>query len=149
MTHRIHYQDDIFFLSLKIKALRSGLNLDLDENLFLEQIHQEISFMAAVIENLYLELKQSSLILGKAEILKDIQRLKTGFIRLIDCVLDGKVHCSGALQLYFSEYERMRATFILNVEEIKNLISGINGRSHEIEYIVSEEELRYLLATDE
>ncbi len=149
MPYKIHYLDNIFLLSMKMKTLRNGLKLDFDADLFIDQIRDEITFVADTIDRLYQDVKASSLIVGKAEILKSLQRLCTGFANLLKSILDGKARCASSLQPYFSEYDDILENLTLNVEEIKNMITGINSRAHEMKYIISEEEYRCLFAAED
>ena len=149
MPYRIHYQDNIFLLFMKIKTLKNGLNLDFDADLFMDQIRDEIAFIADTIDRLYQGIKASSLIVGKAEILKSLQRLCSSFADLLQSILENKARSTAGLSPYFLEYEGIRANVLLNVAEIKNLATGMNSRAQEIKYIISEEEYRYLFAGED
>ena len=149
MPYRIHYQDNIFLLFLKIKTLKSVLKLDFDADLFIDHIRDDITFIADAIDRLYQGIRASSLIIGKAEILKNLQRLYSGFADLLESILNEKIPSSDYLAPYLTEYQGIRENLLLNAEEIKGMITGTSSRAREVKYIVSEEEYRCLFAGED
>ena len=139
----------IFLLSLKTKTLANALKLDFDGDLFNDQIRNEIAFVAETIDRLYQEIRSSSLIIGKAEILKGLQRLCSGFAELLESILDGKATNTSSLSPYFSEYREIRDNLLLSAEEIKGIMTGMSSRAQDIRYIISEEEYRCLFAGED
>ena len=149
MPYRIHYQDDIYLLSLKTKTLANALKLDFDPELFIEQVRGEIAFIAATIARLYQSIKSSSLIIGKAEILKDLQRLCSRFAGMLESILDGDVANAVSLSPFFDEYRETSENLRLNVEEIKDVLNGMTSRETDTRYTISEEEYRCLFAGED
>jgi hypothetical protein len=149
MSHKVNYGDNIFFLNMKVKILKNCLKLDIDWELFLEKINEEILFVVVAIEKLYGLLKESPFIVNRSENLKAIQRLKVQIIGLLSSIIDGEGKYSGLLENRISQYNTVRKNFLHNIEEIKNIITGINEKAVEEQYIISEEEYKHLLANDE
>jgi hypothetical protein len=149
MSHKVNYGDNIFFLNMKVRTLKNGLRLDIDKDLFLEKINEEILFIVVAVEKIYQLLKESSLIVNRLDSLKSIQRLKGQIISLLTSILDGHASCSSLMEDRYSQYKTVRENFLHNIEEIKSIITGINEKAMEEQYIISEEEYKYLLSNDE
>ena len=149
MSHKINYGDNIFFLNMKVRILKNCLKLEIDRELFLEKINEEILFIVVAIEKLYGLLKESPIIVNRSENLKAIQRLKGQLIELLTNIIDGDSRYSMLMENRVSQYNTVRENFLQNIEEIKNIITGINEKVVEEQYIISEEEYKHLLSGDE
>lgn len=149
MSHKLNYGDNIFFLNMKVRILKNCLKLEIDRELFLEKINEEILFIVVAIEKLYGLLKESPIIVNRSENLKAIQRLKGQLIELLTNIIDGDSRYSMLMENRLSQYNTVRENFLQNIEEIKNIITGINEKVVEEKYIISEEEYKHLLAGDE
>ena len=149
MSHKVNYGDNIFFLNMKVRILKNCLKLEIDRELFLEKINEEILFVVVAIEKLYGLLKESPIIVNRSENLKAIQRLKGQLIGLLTSIIDGDSRYSMLMENRFSQYNTVRENFLQNIEEIKNIITGINEKVGEEQYIISEEEYKHLLSDDE
>ncbi len=146
MSHKINYGDNIFFLNMKVRILKNCLKLDIDRELFMEKINEEILFIVVAIEKLYELLKENSIIVNRSESLKGIQRLKGQIVGLLTSIIDGDSRYSTLMENRFSHYNTVRENFLHNIEEIKNIITGINTKAVEEQYIISEEEYKHLLS---
>ena len=149
MSHKVNYGDNIFFLNMKVRILKNCLKLEIDRELFLEKINEEILFVVVAIEKLYGLLKESPIIVNRSENLKAIQRLKGQLIGLLTSIIDGDSRYSMLMENRFSQYNTVRENFLQNIEEIKNIITGINEKGIEEQHIISEEEYKHLLSDDE
>lgn len=149
MSHKLNYGDNIFFLNMKVRILKNCLKLEIDRELFLEKINEEILFIVVAIEKLYGLLKESPIIVNRSENLKAIQRLKGQLIELLTNIIDGDSRYSMLMENRLSQYNTVRENFLQNIEEIKNIITGINEKVVEEKYIISEEEYKHLLSGDE
>lgn len=149
MPHKLNYGDNIFFLNMKVRILRNCLKLDIDRELFLENINEEILFIVVAIEKLYGLLKESPIIVNRAENLKAIQRLKLQIISLLTSIIEGESSYSAHMESRFTHYKTVRENFLNNIEEIKGIITEISEKAAEEQHIISEEEYKHLLSNDE
>ena len=145
----VNYEDNIFFLNLQVKALGEGLNLDINAGFFVQKITQDIFFYAATIDQLYRKLKGNPHLLGRAEHLKTIQRLKIMFCELLDDILARRVAISQSMGSYMDRLTDVYHACKKDISDIRRMLSKDTADAAESAAIVSEEEFRHLMATDE
>jgi len=149
MTNIINYEDDIFFLTYMVKKLSDCLQLEIDPNIFLNKIIDEITFINKSIEYFFNTLKQSQLKVNRINYLKNILKLVSLFIDLLDELLKEN--------LIFSKYMKDNFKYFLNIkkqlhqylQEIKEIMTDIKDTSNLENDIISEEEYRILLSPQE
>lgn len=76
MAQKIHYQDDLFFLTLTIKTLRDGLNLDIDAHLFLEKTVQDLVFIGTALDSLFSSLRDNERLIDRQEYLRELENVQ-------------------------------------------------------------------------
>jgi len=145
----MNYADNIFFLKMRLKAIRGGLKLDLDASLYARAVHAEVLFISSVSEQLYSRLRESSVIVDKLENLKAVQRLTADLIQLLTEILEQKPPFAAALSEHAAEYGELRDELVRRVDEVKKHMTGINEKAIENRYIISEDEYKSLLANEE
>ena len=146
MANKINFSDNIFYLTMWVKTLNSSLKLDIDRQLFQKSVTREIGFLAATIDEIYSLLKSNAVIIDRGENLKGIQRLKIQFNHLLAAILEGNTDLA---QDHVGEYRKIQTRFREDIEEIRDIITGISEKSIEEKYTISEEEYRSLFAHED
>ena len=149
MTQRINYEDDIFILTLIIRTLRDITGLEADADLFRDKILGDIYFIDATMERIYESLKEFPSFLRRQEHLKDLRKLKTVLMELLDDIREGRTQFSNALQEHTEKLHAIREAHARDVAEIRDLLSRSAAGPAEGEQMVSEQELKILLSEDE
>ena len=147
MTRRINYEDDIFTVALQVRCLQDALKLEVDAELFAERIAGDIGWIDAISGSLYRSLRESSLYVKRQEHLKELAKLKRYFAEALDTVLERAAPLSDALLERLPGLRGLREAQVRDVAEIKLLLEG-KGTAED-EHIVSPEELKYLMTSDE
>jgi hypothetical protein len=147
MTRRINYEDDIFTVALQVRCLQDALKLEVDPDLFADRIAGDIGWIDSITGNLYRSLRESSLYVKRKEHLKELSKLKRYFAEALDTVLDRKAPLSEALLEKLPGLRGIRDAHARDISEIKGLLEG--KASPDEEHIVSAEELKFLMTSDE
>jgi hypothetical protein len=147
MTRRINYEDDIFTVALQVRCLQDALKLEVDAELFAERIAGDIGWINAISSSLYRSLRESSLYVKRQEHLKELAKLKRYFAEALDTVLEQRAPLAEALLQRLPGLRGLRDAQVRDVAEIKQLLEG--KETPEDEHIVSPEELKFLMTSDE
>ena len=147
MTRRINYEDDIFTVALQVRCLQDALKLEVDPELFAERIAGDIGWIDAITGSLYRSLRESSLYVKRQEHLKELAKLKRYFSEALDAVLSSTAPLSEALLERLPGLRGIRDAHARDIADIKLLLEGKG--SPEEEHIVSAEELKFLMTSDE
>lgn len=147
MTRRINYEDDIFTVALQVRCLQDALKLEVDAELFADRIAGDIGWIDSITGNLYRSLRESSLYVKRKEHLKELAKLKRYFAEALDNVLAGNAPLSEALLEKLPGLRGIRDAHTHDIAEIKALLDG--KASPDEEHIVSAEELKFLMTSDD
>jgi hypothetical protein len=83
MSQMIHYQDDLFSLSVLVKSLDLILSTETDPDFFAERVRADVDFLNGSLESFALLLEQNSLLIERAEYLKLLERTVKIFIGIL------------------------------------------------------------------
>lgn len=147
MTRRINYEDDIFTVALQVRCLQDTLKLEVDPDLFRDRILGDIAWIDSIVGRLYQSLRESSLYVKRQDYLKELQKLKRAFIDALDALLEKRAPFAEHLADRAADLRGRRDSHARDIEEIGMLLSG--GGSADEEHIVSQEELRFLMTSDD
>ena len=84
MPQMIHYQDDLFSLSVLVKSLDLILSTETDPDYFAERVETEIGFLDRSLRIFGSLLEQNTLLLERAEYLKLLERTVKSFLGVLD-----------------------------------------------------------------
>jgi hypothetical protein len=84
MSQMIHYQDDLFSMSVLVKSLDLILSTDTDPDYFAERIGEEIGFLDRSLRLFGSLLEQNTLLIERAEYLKLLERTVKAFVGVLD-----------------------------------------------------------------
>ncbi len=147
MTRRINYEDDIFTVALQVRCLQDTLKLEVDPDLFRERIASDLAWIDGIIGRLYQSLRESSLYVRRQDHLKELAKLKKAFVDVLDAVAEQKVPFGVHLAGQAASLRARRDAHVLDIEEIAVLVAG--GGAADEEHIVSQEELRFLMTSED
>lgn len=84
MSKMIHYQDDLFSISVLVRSLDLMLATEADPEYFSERVASELVFIAKSLSAFGELLEQNSLLIERAECLKLLQRNVKAFVGILD-----------------------------------------------------------------
>ena len=83
MSQMIHYQDDLFSLSVLVKSLDLILSTETDPDYFADRVRADLSFLDRSLESFASLLEQNTLLIERAEYLKLLERTVKTFIGVL------------------------------------------------------------------
>lgn len=83
MSQMIHYQDDLFSLSVLVKSLDLILSTETDPEYFAERVSADLQFLDKSLNAFGLLLEQNSLLIERADYLKLLERTIKTFIGVL------------------------------------------------------------------
>lgn len=84
MPQMIHYQDDLFSLSVLVKSLDLILSTETDPDYFAERVDGDIAFLHKSLQSFGSLLEQNTLLVERADYLKLLERTVKAFIGALD-----------------------------------------------------------------
>jgi hypothetical protein len=84
MSQMIHYQDDLFSLSVLVKSLDLILSTETDPDYFAERVNADIAFLDKSLQAFGSLLEQNTLLVERADYLKLLERTVKAFIGALD-----------------------------------------------------------------
>jgi hypothetical protein len=144
MSQMIHYQDDLFSLSVLVKSLDLILSTETDPDFFGERVGADLDFLDKSLESFGLLLEQNGLLIERAEYLKLLERTVKTFIGIL-----GRLEGSGYPRAQAFAGDGARVAAIMSKQhELLGRISGLlnSSLSGDAETdLVSQDELSELL----
>ena len=84
MPQMIHYQDDLFSLSVLVKSLDLILSTETDPDYFAERVGADIEFLDRSLRVFGSLLEQNTLLIERAEYLKLLERTVKSFLGVLE-----------------------------------------------------------------
>ncbi len=149
MTKRVNYEDNIFFLDLILKQIKSASKLNMDAEVFYEKIIGDINFLSGTVEKIFISLKMNTQLINRLDYLKNLQKFNGQFIQFLEDTISEELPFFHHMKGHFEEFKSIKENRLQEITEIKEIIIGSLASKEEMEQIVSEEEFKYLLSNEE
>jgi len=119
MSQMIHYQDDLFSMSVLVKSLDLILSTETDPEYFAERIGSDVEFLDRTLRLFGSLLEQNTLLIERAEYIKLLERTARAFVGVLD-------------RLSGSGYPRAQSFTVEAVEEASAGQQALLGRLVEL-----------------
>jgi len=151
MTRRVNYADNIFFLKLVLKQVTAALKLAVDPGLGREKLLGDLDFLQRAAGSVFASLRDNHLLIDRSEHLQDLARFDRQLVSLLEETASGRSPGTAALlpQGGQEALERIRQALLGELAEIREALSDHRQAPGDHEHIVSEEEFKFLLASEE
>jgi len=90
MKSKIHYEEDLFFLTLQMKALKEGLQLTVDPEFFQDKALQDLRFVGSSLEKILKTLKEKPNLIRRSEYLYNLVKVENAYLELLALVLEAQ-----------------------------------------------------------
>ena len=148
MAIRVHYEDDIFHIVSMIKTISSGVELDIDSDVFGDKVLEDIAFLDRVIASLADSLKENAHLIRRTEYLRSLLRAEKLFVSFLDTLIAGHTAFTIALADQKPRFIQMRDARLADSDELRTIIENRPAEPHTPE-LVSDEEFSFLLRNDD
>ena len=148
MPQQVNYADDLYYIHTMVKSLKSGMNLDLDPDIFRDKITEDIFFIDSVFFRLLTSLKQNRRLIKRQEYLRMLLRALKGYGEFLTDAIDGSLAFSRYLTPLEEKFSAVRAHVQEISQEIREILRN-EGGVEEVNSMVSAEEYDLLLQQGE
>ena len=150
MIMKVHYEDNLFFLSTLVKALKTGLAQDIDPEFFIDKVIEDIFFIDSSLAKTFNTLKSSTHLIKRKEYLRVLFRTKKVFIEFLEEIVGGKLAFSPNLEPFFPKLKNSLNEHIKDNEEIHLLLEDGSDLAEAVEDdVISRTEYQFLLEEEE
>jgi len=148
MKAKIHYEEDLFYLTLQMKGLREGLRLTIDADYFQDKFLADLRFVDETLDKVLATLKENPNLIRRAEYLYNLVKVQGAYLELIADLLVGTGDIREALAPYRNEFLRRQESHDADVHEIRTLLRLVS-QEDEREDVITPDELSLLTRIDE
>ena len=149
MQNRIHYEDDLFYLTLVIKNLREGFRLPLDAEFFREKALDDLRFVEATLRRFSDNLQENSLLIRRAEYLHSLVKAEGDFLRLVAELLQNQLVFSENLGDFIEELASHQARHREIEVDIRATLKVLSQEEDGKHDVITATELDLLMRPDE
>ncbi len=141
MRNTIHYEEDLFYLTLLMKTLREGLRLPLDGEYFQTKFWEDLDFIGGTLDKLFLTLKENVNLIQRSEYLYNLVKAEDAYVEMITVALaaasPGEVRES--LAEYRGELIRRRDSHDGDAHEIRGMLRLVDTEEERQDVITADE----------
>lgn len=145
MSQMIHYRDDLFLLSVQVRALDTALSLEADAEFWHERIFSDILFIDTMSRNLAGLLARNLHLLDRDEYLRLLERVSLDFAETLERLLSGQSALTAALGAGSAQIRSIAAAQRDLAEDLGESLVGRDPSASADSSIVSGDELAKLL----
>jgi len=149
MSMKVHYEDNLFYLTTLIKNLKTGLTLDIDPEYFIDKIIEDILFVDSSLVKSFNSLKANPHLIKRKEYLRALLRTKKVFIDFLEETVNGKLAFSSNLEPFFPKFRFSLTEHIQDSSEIHALLEQPSAIEEPDGDVISPAEYQFLLEEDE
>ncbi len=148
MPQRIHVQDDLFFLTIMLKALKDGMSLEVDAEIFQAKVVEDLCFLDASIRSIHGFLCQNPRLIDRQDHLHSLLVLENQCQEFLSSLIGGNCAFPDEIAEHGQRLTALReAHRTLTAEMRSDLAEGAEDPSQAD--IVSQDELSGLLGDDQ
>lgn len=144
MSQMIHYQDDIFFLSVLVKAIDSGLSTEADPGSFRDHVVATLDFIGTSLQAFCGLLTQNVLLIERSEYVKLLARTARTYGHILEQLETGGYPTAAAYSSHRPKIAALAQTQRIVLAELEALLAATLVGESESD-LVSQDELSELL----
>jgi len=145
MPEKIHYDDNIFFMTALIRTLDDSVKLSVDAEYFADKVLEDTLFIDTSIHKLYSSLKENSHLIRRDSYLHSIMKLKKAYGRLLDSLLSTNGAFASPFESMRPKLRRIAAGHLNDVKEIREGLDDVQSIKVDSDTI-SYDELNFLMS---
>ena len=144
MSQKIHYDDNIFFLTAMIRTLNDAVKINVDADFFGDKILEDTMFVDASIQKIYSSLKENTHLIRRNAHMHSVMKLKRAYGRLLDDLLTVEGAFSPVFKTIRPKLRRIASVHMDDVKLIRNNLE--DSRKVKIDTdMISYNELHFLM----
>jgi hypothetical protein len=141
MRNTIHYEEDLFYLTLLMKTLREGLQLPVDSEYFQEKFLGDLRFVGNTLDRLHLTLKANTSLIRRSEYLYNLVKAEDTYIELLAVALAAAApgEARESLAEHRADFIRWRDSHDTAAHEIRTLLRLVDTEEERQDVITADE----------
>lgn len=148
MPQHVNYADDLYYIHTMVKSLKSGMNLELDPDVFRDKITEDILFIDSVFFRLLTSLKQNDRLIKRQEYLRMLLRALRNYDEFLGQTIEGELPFSKHLSDLREKLTAVREHVQEISQEIREILT-VEGSREDTTSLISPEEYEFLLQQEE
>ena len=149
MAKKIHFEDNLYYLSTIVQTMKGGLSIDIDPDFFLDKTIDDLFFADSMLAKTYSLLKENAYLIRRAEHMRSLLRAKRLFTEVLESILKNEFPFSSYLEQYFPKLQASLKEHSQDIREIQDTLLSAQDEAIEDEDLISEVEMRYLFTKDQ
>jgi len=145
MPEKIHYEDNIFFMTLMVRTLNNAVKINVDAEYFAEKVLEDTLFLDAAIQKLYGSLKDNQHLIRRNSYLHLLMKLKKAYGRLLEDLLAVQGAFAAHFETQRPKIRRMAAGHLNEARDIQDGLERIQAARIDSDTI-SFDELQFLMS---
>jgi hypothetical protein len=145
VNEHFSYEDSIYFLQSLIRTIADGIALDVDPNMFREQIGDTIVFIDGGLRRISQMLVENRFLIRRIDYLRDLLRVKSDFEQLVDSLRHERTAFAIHLRRLRPAFDRMYTEQREEDERIEAVLRTVDDEPEEAEDTVTSAEFQFLL----
>jgi hypothetical protein len=145
MAEKIHYDDNIFFMTALIRTLDDAVKLSVDADYFADKVLEDTLFIDSSIQKLYSSLKNNLHLIRRNSYLHSIMKLKKAYGRLLENLLSTTGNLAVSIESMRPKIRRIAASHLNDVKEIRESLEKNQDVKPDSDTI-SYDELNFLMS---
>jgi len=148
MATKVNYDDNLFHLISLTKALRNGLQLELDVDYFRDKTVEDILFVDRTLQQIYEALSVNTYLINRKAHLRELMRAKRAFADMLDEIINRSSVFAQKLAPFDQKIGRAREQHLQDISDIQSMIE-VGKKEQMTEDIVSQDEYQFLFRDEE
>jgi hypothetical protein len=145
MPDKIHYEDNIFFMTALIRTLNDAVKLNVDADYFADKVLEDTLFIDTSIQKIYGSLKENNHLIRRNSYLHSTMNVKKAYARLLEDLLSTDGAFAAPFETMRPKLRRIAAGHLNDVKEIKDGLDDVQDIKNDGDTI-SYDELHFLMS---
>lgn len=145
MPEKIHYDDNIFFMTALIRTLNDAVKLHVDPEYFADKVLEDTLFLDSSIQKIYKSIKENTHLIRRNTYLHSIMKLKKNYGRLLDDLMAINGPFSAPFENMRPKIRRIAALHLNDVKEIREGLKDVQEVKIDSD-MISYDELHFLMS---
>ncbi|MCG8452350.1 MAG: hypothetical protein MI717_04100 [Spirochaetales bacterium] len=145
MPEKIHYDDNIYFLTALIRALNDAVRLNVDADYFADKVLEDSLFVDASIQKMHTSVNENPHLIRRNSYLHSLMKLKKAYCRLVEDLLAVEGAFAASFAPMRPRLRRIAAGHLNDVKTIQNRLTEVQETKADRD-VTSSDELHYLMS---
>ena len=144
MPEKIHYDDNIYFLTALIRTLNDAVRLNVDAEYFADKVLEDTLFIDSTIQKVHGSLKDNLHLIRREIYLHSVMKLKRAYGRLLEDLLSTEGAFAAPFESMRPKLRRIAAAHFDDIKAIRSELKGAVGGRVDRD-MISLDELNFLI----